>query len=127
MKRLLKGPWLWIVVAVVGVLIALQYLTPSDGHDEITTSEMQQYITSGQVKEITFIDGDQLIKATLDQGVDREGGNQVQAHYIQGQQTGHHRRRSTRRSPTAPSRSPTPRTPSPACSARSWRRCCPSP
>ena len=88
MKRLLKGPWLWIVVAVVGVLLALQYLTPSDGHDEITTSEMEQYITSGQVKEITFIDGDQLIKATLDQGVDREGGNKVQAHYIQGQQEG---------------------------------------
>ena len=32
-KRLLKGPWLWIVVAVVGVLLALQYLTPSGGHD----------------------------------------------------------------------------------------------
>ena len=88
MKRLLKGPWLWIVVAVVGVLLALQYLTPSEGHDEVTTSELQQYITSGQVKDITFVDGDQLIKATLDQGTDREGGNQVQAHYIAGQQQG---------------------------------------
>src|SRR5262245_3358544 len=87
-KRLLKGPWLWIVVAVVGVLLALQYLTPSGGYDEITTSEMQQYITSGKVKDITFIDGDQLIEATLDQGTDREGGDKVQAHYIMGQQEG---------------------------------------
>ena len=34
-KRLLKGPWVWIVVAVVVVLLALQYLTPSGGYDEI--------------------------------------------------------------------------------------------
>ncbi len=88
MKRLLKGPWLWIVLAVVGVLLALQYLTPNNGPDEITTSEMEQYITSGQVMEITFVDGDQLIKATLDKGVERDGGNEVQAHYILGQQQG---------------------------------------
>ena len=50
MKRLLKGPWLWIVLAVVGVLLALQYLTPNNGADEIPTSQMEQYITSGQCK-----------------------------------------------------------------------------
>ena len=88
MKRLLKGPWLWIVLAVVGVLLALQYLTPNNGADEIPTSQMEQYVTSGQVKEITFVDGDQLIKATLDQGVERDGGSEVQSHYIQGQQEG---------------------------------------
>ncbi len=88
MKRLLKGPWLWIVVAVVGVLLALQYLTPSGGYDEVTTSEMQQFITSGQVNEITFVDGDQVIKATLDSGVQRDGGDKVQAHWVKGQQIG---------------------------------------
>jgi cell division protease FtsH len=87
-KRLLKGPWLWIVIAVVGVRLALQYLTPSGGYDEIQTSEMRQYISSGQVKEITFVDGDQVMKATLDQGVDRNGGDKVQAHWIDGQQEG---------------------------------------
>ena len=25
-KRIFRGPWLWIVIAVVGVLVALQYL-----------------------------------------------------------------------------------------------------
>ncbi len=49
---------------------------------------MEQYITSGQVKEITFVDGDQQIQATLDQGVERDGGSEVQSHYIQGQQEG---------------------------------------
>jgi len=87
-KRLLRGPWLWIVVAVVGVLVALQYLTPNNGADEIPTSQMEQYITSGQVKEITFVDGDQLIKATLDKGVERDGGSEVHSHYLLGQQEG---------------------------------------
>ncbi|GAA2131588.1 ATP-dependent zinc metalloprotease FtsH [Nocardioides bigeumensis] len=85
MKRIFKGPWLWIVLAVVGVLLALQYLAPNGGYDEITTSRMQEYIESGQVDEITFIDGDQEIQATLDANV-RSEGDKVMTHYIQGQQ-----------------------------------------
>ena len=52
MKRFIKGPWLWIVLAVVGVLLALQYLAPNGGYDEVTTSQMSQYIEKGQVDEI---------------------------------------------------------------------------
>ncbi|MDQ4052782.1 MAG: ATP-dependent zinc metalloprotease FtsH [Actinomycetota bacterium] len=84
MKRIFKGPWVWIAVAVVGVLLALQYLAPGGGYDEVDTSQMEQYITEGQVKEITFIDGDQQIQATLDKGV-RDGGSEVMTHYIKGQ------------------------------------------
>jgi cell division protease FtsH len=84
-KRIFKGPWLWIVLAVVGVLLALQYLAPNGGYDEIKTSQMEQYIQAGQVDEITFIDGDQQIEATLDKNV-RGSGDKVMTHYIQGQQ-----------------------------------------
>ncbi|MDN5894160.1 MAG: ATP-dependent metallopeptidase FtsH/Yme1/Tma family protein, partial [Nocardioides sp.] len=86
MKRIFKGPWLWIVLAVVGVLLALQYLAPSGGYDEIETSQMSKYIAKGEIKEITFIDNDQEIKAVLDSDVDREGGKKVYAHWIKGQQ-----------------------------------------
>ncbi len=84
MKRIFKGPWLWIAVAVVGVLLALQFLAPGGGYDEVDTSRMEKYIAAGEVKDITFIDGDQQIQATLDDGV-RDGGNQVMTHYIMGQ------------------------------------------
>jgi cell division protease FtsH len=83
-KRIFKGPWVWIAIAVVGVLLALQYLAPGGGYDEIDTSQMEEYITEGDVKEITFIDGDQQIQATLDDGV-RDSGSDVMTHYIQGQ------------------------------------------
>ena len=82
MKRVFKGPWLWIVIAVVGVLLALQYLAPNGGFDEIKTSEMQSKIVDGTVKEITLVEGDQQIKATLDDDT------KVMSHYVDGQQQG---------------------------------------
>jgi cell division protease FtsH len=86
-KRIFKGPWVWIVIAVLGVLVALQFLAPSGGYDEVPTSELESYIAKGEVKDITFVDGDQQIQATLDDGV-RDGGAKVMTHYILGQQTG---------------------------------------
>lgn len=66
MKRIFKGPWLWIVVAVVGVLLALQFLTPNSGGKEIPASDMSQLIADGGVKKVTFVDGDQEIRAVKD-------------------------------------------------------------
>jgi len=86
-KRIIKSPWLWIVVAVVGVVLALQYAVPPE-YDEIPTSRMAEYIADGEVKEITFVDNDQEIQAVLDDDVEREGGAKVVAHYVQGQQEG---------------------------------------
>ena len=86
MKRIFKGPLIWIVVAVVGVLIAMQFLISSGGGDEISASQMQEYIADGEVKEITFVDGDQVIKATLDDSVDREGGREVTTKWLTGTQ-----------------------------------------
>lgn len=85
MKRVFRGPWLWIVVAVLAVVLALEFLAPGGGYDEIPTSQMSKYIDKGQVEEITFIDGDQTIEATLDKGT-RESGDKVVSSYIDGQQ-----------------------------------------
>nr|WP_218852123.1 ATP-dependent zinc metalloprotease FtsH [Nocardioides panaciterrulae] len=76
---------MWIVVAVVGVLLALQYLSPNGGYDQVSTSQMESYINKGQVKEITFVGGDQQIQATLDSGV-RDSGDKVSTYWVAGQQ-----------------------------------------
>ncbi|MGB3762122.1 MAG: ATP-dependent zinc metalloprotease FtsH [Ornithinimicrobium sp.] len=78
---------MWIAVAVLGVLIALQYLVPGGGYDEVPTSQMESYIAQGDVKEITFIDGEQAIQATLNSGV-RDGGDEVVSYYVTGQVEG---------------------------------------
>ncbi|MGH3509967.1 MAG: ATP-dependent metallopeptidase FtsH/Yme1/Tma family protein, partial [Nocardioidaceae bacterium] len=71
---------MWIVLAAIGVLIVFQYLGPNGGYTQVDTSEMAQDITSGQVKQILFIDGDQQMRATLDDG------KKVSATWIQGTQ-----------------------------------------
>ncbi|WP_205472031.1 ATP-dependent zinc metalloprotease FtsH [Nocardioides sp. SYSU D00038] len=86
MKRLVKGPWLWIVLAVVGVLVAMQLLAPNSGGDEISSDRMLEYIEKGEVKEITFVDGgDQQIKAVLDDDVDRSD-KEVTSYWLAGTQ-----------------------------------------
>jgi cell division protease FtsH len=79
-KRIFRGPWLWIVVAVVGVLIALQYLAPNGGYDEVDTSEVSGHIQDGSVKTVTFVDRDQTIRAELDDG------KKITASWVAGQQ-----------------------------------------
>ncbi len=81
-KRIFRGPWVWIVVAVVGVLLALQFLAPNGGYKEINTSTMSTYISDGTVKTVTFVDRDQVIQAELD------NGKKVTASWVQGQQRG---------------------------------------
>src|SRR5215212_995564 len=85
-KRFARSPWPWIVVAVLLILFALQYIASPGGYDEISTSQMNSYISNGQVKEITLVDGgDQTIKATLKPNV-REAGSEVTAHWLDGTQ-----------------------------------------
>src|SRR3954447_22462807 len=76
-KRFARSPWPWIVVAMLLILFALQYIASPGGYDEIQTGQMRNYIENGQVKEITLVDGgDQTIKATLNSGV-RTAGSEV--------------------------------------------------
>nr|WP_110180490.1 ATP-dependent zinc metalloprotease FtsH [Nocardioides solisilvae] len=70
-----------MVVAALGVLLAIQLFAPNDGYDEVTTSQMNDYIAAGEVDEITFVDGDQEVRATLDEGV-RDGSDKVVAFWL---------------------------------------------
>jgi cell division protease FtsH len=79
-KRIFRGPWLWIVVAVVGVLVALQYLAPNGGYEEIDTSEMAGLMQGSDLKEVLFVDGDQEIRAETDDG------GKVMSSWVAGQQ-----------------------------------------
>jgi cell division protease FtsH len=79
-KRIFRGPWFWIVIAVVGVLLALQFLAPNGGYKEIDTSTMSTYISEGKVKTVTFVDRDQTIQAEL------KDGKKVTASWVLGQQ-----------------------------------------
>jgi cell division protease FtsH len=81
MKRILRGPWLWIGLAGLGVIIVLQYLVPNGGYTEVQTSTMVSHIQKGDIKKITFVDGgDQEVRAELD------SGKKILSHWVDGQQ-----------------------------------------
>jgi cell division protease FtsH len=84
-KRIFKGPWLWIVLSAVAVLVVIQVLAPGDGYDEVDTSTLSEYIAKGEVKEIEFNGVNHEIRATLADGT-RDDGDKVVAYYIDGQQ-----------------------------------------
>ena len=64
-KRWFRGPWLWVVLFAIVILVVLDVVSKSDGYENVDTSKMVSTIQSGDVKTVTFVDGDQHIEATL--------------------------------------------------------------
>jgi len=64
-KRLLKGPWLWIILITIVVLVVLNFSSGADGYKEVKTATMVQYFDDQKIKDVTFVEGDQEIRATL--------------------------------------------------------------
>ena len=74
-KRIFRGPWVWIALGVVAVLTILQILSASTGAQKEDTSKVVAAIESGDVKSVLFIDGDQEVQVT------RDDGSQIRAQY----------------------------------------------
>jgi len=67
-KSIVRGPWLWIALGLFAVLGLLQFISSSDPYEQIDTAEMVERIDDGSVRDILFVEGDQDIRATLDNG-----------------------------------------------------------
>jgi cell division protease FtsH len=78
-KRLLRGPVVWIAVAVVLVIVASTMLGNLGGPTNVTTSQAVDDITNNQVTKAVLTMPDQSMLLTL------KDGKQVQASFIDGQ------------------------------------------
>jgi cell division protease FtsH len=67
---------LWIVVAVIAVFVTLQLVSSNGTGTEVKTATMVGYFDDDQIDEVTFVDGEQEIRATLDDG------REVYAHWL---------------------------------------------
>ncbi|MBA2574456.1 MAG: ATP-dependent zinc metalloprotease FtsH [Actinomycetota bacterium] len=72
---------MWVILFGIVVLIVLDVVSSRDEAEEVDTSTMIESIENGEVKEITFIDGEQRIEATLE-----EGDKQIAAQWLTDQQ-----------------------------------------
>jgi cell division protease FtsH len=84
MKRLVKGPILWIVLALIIVSAGAMLLTGS-GFQKIDTQAGLELIEEGKVEQAKIVDGDQRVDLTLTEDYvegDTDYGRQVQFNYV---------------------------------------------
>src|SRR5690349_24717029 len=67
-KRLFRGPALWILLITIVVVAVVEFSGSARGSQEIRTATMVTYLQDHKVKDVTFVEGDQEIQATLKDG-----------------------------------------------------------
>ncbi|GAA0302452.1 ATP-dependent zinc metalloprotease FtsH [Kineococcus aurantiacus] len=81
LKRIVRGPWLWIVVAIAAVAIGASFFA-SSGTAEVSTTRALQLIGEDKVQSATLTDGNQRIDLKLKSGEDVDGATTVRSYYI---------------------------------------------
>src|SRR5665213_171287 len=79
-KRLLRGPIVWIVLAVVVVIAGTSLFTGS-GFKEVRTQQGLSLLKGGTVSVAKIVDTDQRVDLTLSKA-DGALGTQVQFYYV---------------------------------------------
>jgi len=79
-KKLLRGPLLYIILAIVAVWIGSSLITMS-GFREIPTAQGLQFLKDGKVSEAKIVDGEQRVDLTLS-AADDKLGTKVQFYYV---------------------------------------------
>ena len=82
-KRYLRGPVVWIILAVVAVVLLSRVLDAANGYKKVDTATVVNSIEHNQVQKATLVGGEDMkIRVTLKPGAKNE---KIQASYIEGQ------------------------------------------
>ncbi|NLT53816.1 MAG: ATP-dependent metallopeptidase FtsH/Yme1/Tma family protein [Actinomycetales bacterium] len=83
-KKLTRGPWIWVFLALFVLLVGSRWLAPS-GFKKIDTSEALELIRTGQVERAEVIDNEQKLELTLKPDAKSDaadGSHRVMAYYV---------------------------------------------
>jgi cell division protease FtsH len=80
LKKIFRGPILWIVLAVIIVWIGSSLITMS-GFKEVSTEHGLELLKDGKATQATIVDNDQRVDLTLDKA-DGNNGTSVQFYYV---------------------------------------------
>ncbi len=86
-KRILRGPVLWIAIIIAISFAVLQIAQIGESYERIDTSSALELIEDGKVAEVTLVDGDQRMDLKLKKGQTFTGdgvkdAKKVQAFYV---------------------------------------------
>jgi cell division protease FtsH len=68
MRRILRGPALYVLIVLLGIWLFLMFTNRREDGTELTFSEFQSELEQGSVSTATFLEGDQRIEGELDDG-----------------------------------------------------------
>ncbi|MFI7548081.1 ATP-dependent metallopeptidase FtsH/Yme1/Tma family protein, partial [Actinoplanes sp. NPDC049599] len=80
-KRLTRGPAIWVIVFVVLLIIGARVFAPNQ-FKKIDTSRAISLIEQSQVDSAKLVDGDQRVELTLKSSAKIDGYDKVEANYI---------------------------------------------
>jgi cell division protease FtsH len=82
LKKFLRGPWLWIAIALSVVFIGSSLMNTTQ-YTKVDTQVGLEMISSGQAEKVTIFDGDQRVDLVL-RNPDAEFGKMVQFFFVSG-------------------------------------------
>jgi cell division protease FtsH len=88
-KRYLRGPFFWVALVIVGVLLVTQLASAAGGYKKVDTSVAIAAIKADDVKQAKIVDRDQRLELTLKDGARATGaGNatKIQSDYVEARQ-----------------------------------------
>ncbi|MEI5583873.1 ATP-dependent zinc metalloprotease FtsH, partial [Agromyces sp. CCNWLW208] len=80
MKKILRGPVIYILLAIVAVWIGSSLITQS-GFREVSTQQGLELLEEGKVQEVKIVDGENRVDLTLAEA-EEDLGTQVQFYYV---------------------------------------------
>ena len=82
LKKFLRGPWLWIAIALTVVFVGSSLMNTQQ-YTKVDTQVGLEMISSGQAEKVTIFDGDQRVDVVL-RNADAEYGKMVQFFFVSG-------------------------------------------
>ncbi len=71
MKKILRGPLLWILLALVLLVVASSFVSGLSGPEEVDTGTAVQEIQNNQAKSATLVDREQRLDLVLNDGTEQ--------------------------------------------------------
>ena len=81
LKKIFKGPLVYLILAPIIVLLGWSLLSGA-GVREVTTERGLEMLANGDVKKVEIIDGDQRVNLTLDKADKKTGATDVYFYYV---------------------------------------------
>ncbi len=81
-KRYFRGPFFWLALVVLGVLVVTSISSATGGYKKVDTSVAIKAIESGKVAQAKIVDVDQRLELTLVKGAEIDGASKVQTDYV---------------------------------------------